>query len=264
MSETPTPPQVTGQMYLYNKPELLNPEQHKGLGVNKIERPFQFAATARALPLTVSEIAAASHDYPIVFASLESPVPLAVVGIIDDANLFVSEGGQWEEHRYIPGYVRRYPFGAATETGGERFAVVIDSEYPGLSEGGETQLFEGTEPTKFTSDAVDFTRRYEEDRQMTNQFIDMMKEMNILSGQTAQYTPTTGGDQVSFAQYVGFDENALKELDDEKFKQLRTAGVLPIIYSQLLSRTHWRGLVSRRAARFNLTEENVFQPLKLS
>ena len=261
MSETQSAPQVTGQMFLYGRPELLNPEQHGALGVSPMDKPFEFAANVRALPLTVSEIPAASRDYPVVFGSVEQPQPMAVVGIVEDGNLFVDQDGNWEEFRYVPGYVRRYPFGAAHEQSGERYAVVIDADYPGLKDDGERRLFEGKDATQFTKDAVEFTRRYEDDRRMTQQFYEESKKFDLLAPQTAQYTPQGGGDPVSFAQYIGFDENKLKELSDSDFADLRKVGLLPIIYGQLTSMVHWRTLVSRRAGRFQLSEADVFQPL---
>ncbi|MEO0400333.1 MAG: SapC family protein [Pseudomonadota bacterium] len=264
MSETQAAPQVTGKMFLFDRPELLTPETHGSLTLKNAERPFEFTAKVRALPLTVSEIPAAARDYPVIFAAADNPLPMAVVGIIDDNNLFVTDTGQWEDHRYIPGYVRRYPFGAAYETGSDRYAIVVDASYSGFDASGDIQLFENGEPTQFTKDAVDFTQKYEQDRQMTQRFVEEIKKIDVLSGQTAQYTPQGGDEQVAFAQYVGVDENKLKGLPDEDILRLRNNGLLPVLYAQLMSMGNWRVLVTRRAAKFNLTEQNVFQPLQLS
>ncbi len=269
MSQTPAAPQVSGKMFLYDAPELLNPEAHNGLGVSPVDQPFKFAAKVRALPLTVSEIAAASRFYPVVFMSAEQPLPMAVVGLIDDHNLFINEDGRWEEEAYVPGYVRRYPFGIAAETDGERFAVVIDRGYEGLKYGGDQPLFDGAEPSAFTQNAIDFTKRYEEDRQMTNRFMEELKRFNVVSGQTAQYTPQgadgqAAGEPRAFAQYFGCDENAIKNLPDQQFLEMRQINILPILYSQLLSLSNWRLLVQRRAKRFGLTEQNVFEPVAVS
>ncbi|MEL6372042.1 MAG: SapC family protein [Pseudomonadota bacterium] len=265
MSQTPAAPQVSGKMFLYDQPELLNKETHNGLGVSPAAAPFGFAAKVRALPLTVSEIIPASQQYPVVFMSLEEPTPMAVVGLIDDINLFVDETGQWEQDVYIPGYVRRYPFGVATEENGDRFAIVVDAGFEGLKQGGDAPLFEADgEPSKFTQDAVEFTKKYEQDRQLTSQFVSEMKAVDVLAGQTAQYTPGNAGDPVGFAQYIGLDENKLKDLPDEGFLELRRKGLLPLLYAQAMSMNNWRGVVMRRARRYNLNDANLFQPLNLS
>ena len=106
MSESPqVAPQLSGNMFLFERPELLNKEQHGGLGVDRPEKPFAFCSQIRAVPLTISEIPSAMKDYPVVLMSEEDPIPLAVVGLVDDVNLFVDENGMWEENTYIPGYI---------------------------------------------------------------------------------------------------------------------------------------------------------------
>ena len=88
---------------------------HGGLGFIPPKLRYGFCANVRAVPVLVSEIPAAIKDYPVIFTSQENPKPLAVVGLVDDINLFVDEEGNWERNRYIPGYVRRYPFGVASD-----------------------------------------------------------------------------------------------------------------------------------------------------
>ena len=111
MSEPQAAPQITGAMYLYEQPELLTKEQHGELSMKPLDNPFAFAAKARAIPVTMGEVPSAMKDYPIIFMSKENPQLLAVTGLFDDTNLFVGEDGKWENYRYVPGYVRRYPFG---------------------------------------------------------------------------------------------------------------------------------------------------------
>ncbi|MHA7873161.1 MAG: SapC family protein, partial [Hyphococcus sp.] len=127
MSETQGTPELTGKMFLFEKPELLSKEQYGDLGMTDPGKRFDFCSKVRAIPITVTEVPVASRDYPIIFLSKENPVLLAVVGLIDDVNLFVDENGAWETHRYIPGYARRYPFGLANQTGTDNMAIVIDT-----------------------------------------------------------------------------------------------------------------------------------------
>lgn len=272
MSHTPTPPpnqpqaapEITGKMFLYQKPELLTVQAHRDLGLSPAEHPFGFAAKVRALPLTVSEVVIASRDYPVVFMSPEEPLPMAVVGLVEDVNLFVDEKGAWEADAYVPGYVRRYPFGIAAEQNSDRFAVVIDRGFEGLKENGDQPLFSGDQPSQFTQDAIEFTKRYEQDRQLTAQFMAEIKKFDILSGQTAQYTPKTGGTQVPFANYLGLDEAKLRDLPDDRFLEIRRLGLLPVLYGQAMSMNNWRNIVSRRARRYGLNEANLFNPAPVS
>jgi len=260
MSETQMNPQLSGQMFLFQKPELINKEQHGNLGVKQIDDRFEFCAKTRAIPLTVSEIPAAMKDYPIVFAGPDQMIPLAVVGLVDDVNLFVNEKGAWEDNRYIPGYIRRYPFGVANETGGERFAIVLDTAYPGLVPGGAPALFENGEPSDMTKQAIEFCKTYEEDRVRTVELGERIKALDVAKGQSAQFTPNGESEPRVFAEYFGIDESALKDMSGDKLVELRDAGILPILYAMLMSMGNWRLILQRRAARFNLTEADVLKP----
>ncbi|MEM9898877.1 MAG: SapC family protein [Pseudomonadota bacterium] len=257
-------PQVTGKMYLFKKPELLSPEKHGHLGVAPLAEPFKFCATAKAIPLTISEIPAAAKHYPVVFASPEQPTPLAIVSVVDEVNLFVDDKGNWERRTYVPAYVRRYPFGVAKEENSDRFAIVVDSEFEGLTADAEVRLFDDKEASEFTKKAIDFSKGYEDDRALTSQMVEVLKKHEILAVQTAQYTPANGGDPVGFAQYVGVDEPKLKALSDEAFLELRKSGLLPILFIQLSSLSNWRSLIGRRAERFQLTEDQFLTPVTLA
>ncbi len=260
MSETPADPQLSGRMFLFEKPELINKEQHGDLGVTPTEKRFEFCATARAIPLTVSEIPAAMKDYPVVFAGTDQMVPLAITGLVDNVNLFVDERGDWEANRYVPGYIRRYPFGVANETGSDRFAIVIDTGFKGLKKGGDTALFQNGEPSEMTQQAIEFCKTYEEDRQRTNDFGARIKELGVAKGQSAQFTPTGETEPRTFAEYLGIDEAAIRELPADKLAALRDSGMLALIYAMLISMGNWRQLMQRRAVRYGLSDKDILTP----
>ena len=266
MSQTPTEaPQLSGKMFLFERPELLNKEQHGHLGMNRADKPFEFCASARATPLTISEFVMASKNYPIVFMSAEDPVPLAVLGLVDELNLFVDDDGMWEQGTYIPGYIRRYPFALAGETGGDRFAIVIDAAHPGIVENGEVRFFDQAgESSSETQQAIEYCKEYERDRAVTAEVFKKVQEFGLVKAQTAQYTPQGETAPKPFAQYFGIDEDALKGLTDAQFLELRQSGVLPMIYAQLMSLGNWRNLLQKRALRFNLTEDQILQQVNLN
>lgn len=260
MSETSARPQITGKMFLFERPELLNKEQHGAYGMNVVDNPFGFCAKIRAAPLNAAEMVLASHHYPIVFTGGQGGVPLAVVGIIDDVNLFVDENGQWERDVYIPAYVRRYPFAFASDSGGERLAVVIDAAYPAIAKNAERPFFVNGEPTDETRSAIEFCQQFEQERLRTEQFMKALEPFDLIAGQSAQFTPSGASQPQVFAQYSGFEEKRLADLPDEKFLELRRMGALPLIYAQLFSMSNWRTLIQKRARRFNLSEDRLLRP----
>ncbi|WP_051881339.1 SapC family protein [Parvularcula oceani] len=267
MSQTPPAangPQIQGQMFLFRNPQLLTREKHGNLGVSRPERPFAFAEQIRAVPLTVSEVASAMKHFPIIFSDLENPQPLAVLGLIDEQNIFVNDAGEWDENVYVPGYLRRYPFALATDRESDpqnpRMAIIVDEAYEGIQAGGDLPFFDGDQPSDAMKQAMEYCQQYERDRMITQNFAKTLAGYDLLAEQVAQFTPE-GGQAQPFAKYNGVEEKRLNELSDEKFLELRKSNILPILHAQLMSMGNWRALMDRRARRFNLTGEAVLKPL---
>ncbi len=264
MSETPAAPsevQLEGQMFLFRKPELLTKEKHSDLGISRPSRPYQFCADVRAVPVVLPELAAAQRHYPIIFSDAENPLPMAVVGLIDEVNLFVDDNGEWDRDVYIPGYIRRYPFALAGDRSSDRMAMIVDSEFDGISKDSETPFFNNGEPSDAMNSAMEFCRTYERDRMVTVEFAKKLAEFKLLDTQVAQYTPE-GGEPQPFAQYTAIDEKRLNELSDEQFLELRKTNLLPVIYASMMSMGNWRNLMDRRVRRFNLSPDKVLQPMQ--
>ncbi len=116
--------QFEGNMFLYEQPVLLNKDDHGNLGLSKMERPLDFAKDIKGVPLVVGELQSAQKYYPLVFSDFETPVLIAMVGIIEDQNLFVDETGHWERNTYVPSYLRCHPFALARRRSDE-YAVVF-------------------------------------------------------------------------------------------------------------------------------------------
>lgn len=84
-----------------------------------------FAGETNSVILAGVEFSEAAKEYPIVFTQAgDKVVPVALLGLRNEENLFVDGKGGWDG-RYIPSFVRRYPFILA-ETGGDRPAVWPD------------------------------------------------------------------------------------------------------------------------------------------
>ncbi|MEM6747607.1 MAG: SapC family protein [Pseudomonadota bacterium] len=268
MSQTPTnaAPSVEGSMFLFRKPELLTKESHGTIGIDNPDQPFAFAAAARAVPLVLTELTTAMRDYPIIFSNKETPMPLAVLGLIEDDNLLVDEKGEWEHGRYVPGYIRRYPFALATEREatdpeGQRMALIVDGEFEGLSTSvpEDKRFFDDNGPSSALQQAMDFCQNYERDRAQTIQFGEILAGYDILTEQFGQYTPP-GETSQPFARYVGVDENKLKQLPADKYIELRDNGMLPLLFAHMMSMGNWGNILDRRARRYNLSGADVIKP----
>ncbi len=241
----PAQPVLTGGAFLYQQPELLTRDHHGSLGVTPPERPFEFVRSVRAIPLVFSEFSTAQRHFPIVFSSLEDPVPLAVVAVLDDTNLFVDEQGEWDPLCYVPSYLRCYPFAFARDDKG-RTAMVIDRAAAAISEDPRYPFFEDGEISEEIRQMIHFCSQYEAERAHTQQFCQRLQELDLLTTQQATYTPTGETEPKPLASYVCVDSRKLTDLDQEIVYEWHRSGELASLYSHLYSLENWRTLVARR------------------
>ena len=249
MNDTPQPgtagtAKPKGSMYLYSQPEFLNREDHGRLGWRTPEKPFEFAATINSVPLVASEMSAAQKHYPIVFSGKEDAVPLAVVSILKDRNMFVGDNGQWEPGAYIPSYLRRHPFATATGPD-DQFAIVIDRASAAISEDPETPFFNGEAGSEQTQAMIDFCGRFEAEQRRTKIFSDRLAELDLL---VDQQVTAPGDDAQRIASYVGIDVEKLNGLAPDILQELHQSGYLSFIFAHLFSLENWNRLLARRSA----------------
>ena len=237
---------VEGKLFLYEKPEMLAREDHMGLGVSPVETPFANTRDARAIPLTLTEFTTAQKNYPIVFASLEQPVPLAIVGVIEDDNLFLDSNNKWDPYAYLPAYLRAYPF-AFAQHGEEKMAVVIDRAAAAINDQPKFPFFDGDEISEHTKQMTEFAARYVSERRRTEEFCKRLVELKLLTAQHVTHTPPNTDKPETVANYISIDAEKLSALDKDTIHELHTTGVLAAMYAQVNSNDNWNLLLHRRA-----------------
>jgi len=248
MESTQSAGGISGNVLFYVSPEPLNREQHAKLALVHNEKPYSFAATGTAVPLTVTEFAPAALSFPVIFAG-EDRVPLAVMGLNNGENLFVNADGSIDAGVYIPAYIRRYPFVLANDEGQDRLIVCIDKGSSLLSEQGETKLFDDKgEPTEYTQNCIKFCDDFEAERRRTDSFVQLLKDNDLFELKTAVFTPTDEagqpGQPQTVAEYYGVSEEKLNALPVEKLRELQTNGALAQIYAHLVSLVGWDRLIA--------------------
>jgi len=247
-SQTPAAgAELSGNVMFYNQPEPLNPQVHGSLGVNFTDRPFSFVTKTHVVPITVTEFAPCSLSYPVVFVG-ENKTPLCVMGLRDGENLFVSEDGVFRPDVYIPAFVRRYPFVFAADDKGERFVLCVDRSASFISENAEIPFFEDGQPSQYTQNAMQFCNDFETERRRTEQFVQMLTDLDLFEVKEATFTPPnpdgTAGTPQKLADYYGVSEAKLRALPNDKFLELRDNGALAQIYAHIHSLMGWDKLVA--------------------
>lgn len=240
---------ISGNVLFYNKPEPLNFEAHGKLGVKQIDEPFGFLRSAHAVPLTTTEFGVAATSYPIIFVG-DDTTPVAVMGVRQGENLFVTKEGRTEQNYYVPAFVRRYPFVFASDSNSDQLLLCVDREAPMVTDTPDVAFFEDKEPSKFTNDAIEFCKEFERQRVGTKNFIDMMKKHDLFEQKSISFQPRNAqgqpvGDPQKIADYMAISEERLNALAPEAFEELRKVGAIGVIYSHLVSLLLWPRVIQR-------------------
>jgi len=250
-----------GRMFLYEQPELLTKEDHGGLGLAPVARPYDFVRAVRAVPLVALEFRPAQRDYPVVFSDTEIPSPLAVLGVMDDVNLFVDENGNWIRPHYIPSYLRCHPI-ALAQAPNEQTVVLIDRAAATISEQPEEPFFEDASVTDRIRARIEFCARYNQERQRTVRFCTRLKELGLFAGQRVMLQPP-GGEKQSAGTYVAIDVEKVGKLDNDTLRELHDDGSLAAIYAHVFSLENWSRLLDLRMERLVAKAAEIDQNPKL-
>ena len=235
----------------YRAPALLRFADHAQFGLRQ-EVDHGFAATTTAIPLVAAEFALAGRDYPIVFSSDDSAMPLAVTGVAAERNLFVTADGRWAAGRYIPSYVRRYPFIGITMEEGGPILLGIDAGSGQIStnaarDGAQLLFTDEAKATPTAEAAMAMCDAYAQDHARTQAFADALKTHNLLAERSAQlnYADTRQ------ARVQGFrivDEQAYRALPSAVVVEFHAKGWLDLIVLHLASQASWQTLVDESGA----------------
>jgi hypothetical protein len=239
--------QLAGNVLFYNNPEPLSVDMHGALGVNRTSKPYSFVSRTHVVPLTVTEFAAAALSYPVVFVG-DTKTPLAVMGLNEGQNLFVTPDGDFRPEAYIPAFVRRYPFVFANDDVNERLILCVDRKASFISENPEVPFFENGQPSAYTQNAMQFCNEFEGERRRTDSFIQLLKDNDLFDVREAVFTPTnpdgSPGTPQKLADYYCVSEERLKALPADKFVALRDNGALAQIYAHIVSLLGWDKLIA--------------------
>ena len=248
---------LTGQVMLYQKPELLSKEEHGKLGVDPSPGRFTFAAGTHMCPITVPEFGPAGISYPIIFVG-EEHQPVVVFGLEAGSNLYADEEAGFNVDVYVPAFIRRYPFVLAQAEPGQgaedRLLVGIDRGYPYIREGGQYRFFEKGEPTEYTQRCIQFCNDFEQQHRMTLSFVQLLRELDLFETRSATYQPTgpdgqPQGEPQPVAQFFAVSETKLNALPPAKLEELRQNGALQQIYAHLMSLYCWDRLIVQAMVR---------------
>ena len=232
----------------YENPVPLDKHKHANLSLRS-NFGLDFTAQVNAVPINAIEMPQICHFYPIAFAPDESATPVAILGVRDHENLFITQDGHWIDQTYIPAYIRRYPFIFSEVTGTDQLTLCVDITDKITENSREQPFFEESgEPSVLSKNALEFCKSYHAAAEQTIVFSQALAESGILVEREAQITITNKG-RISFAGFRIIDEAKFAELPDQTLLTWRSNGWLPFVYAHLFSSTQWQRLTRLLNAR---------------
>lgn len=222
-----------------------------------------FLIGAHAVPITSDEFIMAGRFYPIVFSVGDQPVPLALMGLNEGVNIFVDEKGQVTKPVYIPAYVRRYPFLLAKlRPDNDELSLCFDPTAPGLGANASgAALFDGDQPSKATTDILEFCRQFEEAGARTQAFMEELNKLDILMD--GEVAIQVDGNENPYI-YRGFrmiDEEKMRDLRGDTLRKISQSGMLPLLYAHLFSMQLMREIFGEQMAQGKVPLQETATPL---
>src|SRR5690606_37811599 len=101
--------------------------------------------------------------------------------------------GDWQA-RYIPAFIRRYPFVFSSADDGKSFTLCIDTEFAGCNQEdrGERLFDADGQQTQYLKNVLEFLKEYQAHYQRTMAFARKLKELDLLEPMTAKFTTQAG------------------------------------------------------------------------
>jgi hypothetical protein len=235
---------LSAQLLFYEQAVPVSAEQHRNWAL-KPSVDYSFARQVNSVPTTAVEFPRAALEYVLVFAGSDQQVmPAAILGIQDKQNIYIEKSGKWLG-RYVPAFVRRYPF-VFSSTDEENFTLCIDGSFRGWSKEGKGQrLFDDQGGrSEYLENILKFLQQYQLEFQRTRAFCQKLKSLDLLEPVHAQFT-TRDGQRRSLSGFMAVNREKLKKVPAEKLAELASTDELELIYLHLQSLNHFEGLISQ-------------------
>jgi hypothetical protein len=236
---------MTAQLLFYNEVVPISAERHANWHVRSLQ-DYSFTNKVNSVPLMAVEFLNASSDFPIVFAGDDETVmPVLLLGMRNAENVFLDSAGHWEG-KYIPAFIRRYPFVFSRSEDGEKFYLCIDESFPGFNQEGEGPALIGEDgkASEYTQGVLKFLSQYQAEFQRTQTFCAKLKELNLLERKQVEAT-LPSGEKMSLTGFFTVDRPRLATLSSEAIVDLVRSGAYELICHHLASLRNFNVLRDR-------------------
>ena len=213
-----------------------------------------FARNLNSIPISYTEFALVTREYPIIFTSAGDSrnfAPVAVLGMAAGENLY-DNNGKWAANVYVPAYVRRFPFCMTKVTLDkvEQQNRLICVEKSHIDERAGEAMFDAKgQPLEKWKEIERLLTEYEADLERSREMCGILADYGLLEPFTMQAKFNAGGDPINLSGMHRVAEGKIEHLNASQLKNLVKKGILARIYAHLLSLDNFGKLLDRKATK---------------
>ncbi|MEC7126562.1 MAG: SapC family protein [Pseudomonadota bacterium] len=203
------------------------------------------------IPIVVRDFFTLSAEFPLVFVTNESTedfMPVAIMGLQEGKNIYCQE--EPFPAQVIPVGFGNAPFAiTATDEKREQFAVLIDEESSLLSESEGDRVFtDDGEKTEYMEARVEGLVQAAQQHHQTQEITKYLVEKSLLTTQQVRLQHRPDGRLYNIDGIHVVDEQKFNELSDEDFLDMRSRGLVALVYAHLNSLQQLRRVSERQYA----------------
>jgi hypothetical protein len=209
---------------------------------------YSFSRGVNSVPLMAVEIPSAAAEYAVVFGGTgDSVTPAVILGLRGDENLYLTGEGGWQA-KYVPAFLRRYPFVFSSPDEGKTFTLCIDEAFPGFNQKGrgERLFTDDRKPTPYVKNVLKFLQQYQIEFRRTQAICKKLKDLSLLESMQAQIN-LESGERMFLTGFSAVDRARLKALSADVLAELAKLDELELIYAHLSSMRNFAGMRDRLA-----------------
>ena len=240
---------MTKDLLIYAQPTPVRAQAHGDKSILPMTH-FGFAAGVNSVPVVAAEFAAAAADLTLVFAGTDRAVmPAVLLGLDQNQNRFVDDQGRWTG-RYIPAFLRRYPFVFAASEGSDDLTLCIDESYDGLNDAGHGErLFDAAgNRSLYLNGVLDFAVQYQAQYERTRIFCNRLVQHDLLESVVASFTDDQGAEK-RLTGFYRINRDRLKAIDPELLATMFGNDELELCFIHLASLANIDRLAERKTAK---------------
>ncbi|GGY73321.1 peptidase [Cellvibrio zantedeschiae] len=242
---------MSKQLMIYDNIQPLS-EKHAKWSISVEDHAF--VSHLNSVPLLASEISSAAAEFPIIFSKtgVEGEyLPLAVMGLKDDQNLLLNDKNILIT-RYVPAFIRRYPFILGGAEGAEMMTLCLDEDSKAVVKDGSRgeRLFnDDGSNSDLLNDIIAFQQDYQSHAPLTRNFSKKLHELGLLEPMSANISFKAKEEvKLNLGGFFVVKRENLKAISDEEALDLFKKDGLELIYAHMNSLSNFNRLIDIMSA----------------